>query len=78
MDERGFMKTNSRRSLVASGGLLALAAAAVLATQTGAEAQAAGGDCGAGGGNLCKEVETCIFKDCITVSNYYKAAIEMM
>jgi len=72
------MKTKSRRGLVASGGLLTLAAAALLATQTGAQAQAAGGDCGAGGGNLCKEVTTCVVKDCITVSNYYKPAVEMM
>jgi hypothetical protein len=69
------MNTSRRRSLAASSGLLALAAAAVLATQ-GAHAQASGGGCGEGGGNLCKQVKTCLFTECVTVSNYYKPSIE--
>lgn len=72
------MKIVGKRSLMASGSLLALAAFGVLATQTGARAQVSAGECGAGGGNLCKEVKTCIGTECVTVSNYYKPAPEQV
>lgn len=70
------MKYAGKRPLAASAGLLALAGAAVLATGGGAQAQAAGGGCGTGGGNLCREVKTCIGTECVTTSNYYKPSIE--
>lgn len=67
------MKIPGKGSLMASGALLALAVAAVLATQAGVQAQTWIGECGKGGGNICEEVKVCGWTECVTTTRHYKA-----
>jgi hypothetical protein len=57
--------------LTLSAGFLALSVGAFVGTRH-LEAQIA--SCGQGGGAVCRTVQTCIGKECVTTSQYYPAA----
>lgn len=70
------METVGKRRLIRNACFLAGAAIAAAATSGIAGAQVSpGGNCGAGGGAICRETKTCLsmifIKTCETTSDYY-------